>query len=148
MNDVEDLYSNQIIEHYRKPRNFREIKNADRHARGHNALCGDAFTVFLIMENECIADISCTGNGCAIATASASMMTEILKGKTERAARDLFNDFSELLASHDLGNKPSLGELSVFSGLRGYPARIKCALLSWQTLLAALEGDSREVQTE
>jgi nitrogen fixation NifU-like protein len=149
MKDVRDLYRNLIVEHYKKPRNFREILNADRRAHGQNVLCGDAFTVFLKIEKDRIADIGCTGNGCAIATASASMMTEILKGKTEKEARALFQDFMNLLSGpSDSGEKVPLGDLSVFMGIRGYPARIKCATLAWQTFLAALEGDPRQVQTD
>jgi nitrogen fixation NifU-like protein len=144
MKDIQDLYATTIVEHYRNPRNFTEIGNANRKASGHNALCGDHFTVFLHLDNKRITAVGVLGSGCAVATASASMMTEKVKGKTEDEAKALYSDFIDLLASHSEGDeKPSLEELNVFKGVRGYPARVKCASLPWQTLRAALEGSQQ-----
>ena len=144
MKDTEDLYTTTIVEHYRNPRNFTEIGNANRMAQGHNALCGDKFTVFLHLDNKCITDVGVSGSGCAVATASASMMTEKVKGKTEDEARALYSDFIDLLGSRSEGEeKPALEELNVFKGVRGYPARVKCAALPWQTLCAALDGSGQ-----
>jgi nitrogen fixation NifU-like protein len=149
MNDIQDLYRDLIVEHYRNPRNFREIANANRKASGHNALCGDKFSVFLYMDDGRIADIRFVGSGCAIATASASIMTESLKGKTENEARALFRSFLNLLSGDpDPGETAALGDLSVFSGVRGYPARIKCAAFAWHIFLAALDGKEQPVETD
>jgi len=141
MKDIRDLYRNTIVEHYKTPHNFKKIKNSNRQAQGHNVLCGDKFSVFLYIDNKRITDISFIGSGCAVATASASLMTDILKGKTENEAKTIFQDFMDLLSGTSVtAEKPSLGELNVFAGVRGYPARIKCAFLAWQTFYAALEG--------
>jgi nitrogen fixation NifU-like protein len=140
MKDTQDLYSATIVEHYRSPRNFGEIRDANRKATGHNALCGDIFTVFLNLDDSRIAGIGISGSGCAVATASASMMTEKIKGKTEGEARALYHDFIDLLSVHSSGEeKPALGELNVFKGVRGYPARVKCASLPWHAMRAALD---------
>jgi nitrogen fixation NifU-like protein len=144
MKDIQDLYTATIVEHYRNPRHFHEIRNANRKAEGHNALCGDKFTVFMYLDGNHIAGIGISGSGCAVATASASMMAEKLKGKTEEEARKLFQGFMGLLSAHSDGeDNPDLGELNVFKGVRGYPARIQCASLPWQTMRAALEGSGQ-----
>jgi nitrogen fixation NifU-like protein len=149
MSDLNNLYTNAIVEHSKAPRNFHELETANRKASGHNPLCGDKFNVFLYIDNTGIADIGFTGSGCAIATASASMMTEKLKGKTETEARAVFTRFIDLLTGcPDFRKDSILGELSVFSGVREYPARVKCATLIWHTLQAALDGQEGTVETE
>lgn len=149
MSDFKDLYRNAIVEHYKKPSNYHEIDQANRRGDGHNPLCGDKFSVFIHLDKNVITDIGFTGNGCAIGTASASMMTENLKGKTEQEAREVFTRFTELLTgSVDSYEAVSLGDLTVFKDIRGYPARVKCALLAWHTLLAALDENKETVETE
>jgi len=149
MSDVNDLYRNAIVDHYKMPRNFREIDGANRRADGHNPLCGDKFTVYLLLEDTFIRDIGFTGSGCAIATSSASMMTDNLKGRTETEARALFRRFTELVTGGAGYNEAEFPEnLSIFKDVRGYPARVKCALLAWHTLLAALDEIKQTVETE
>jgi nitrogen fixation protein NifU and related proteins len=150
MADVRDLYQEVILDHYRNPRNFRRLEHANRHADGFNPLCGDKFIVFVQIENGMLKDIGIFGAGCAIATASASMMTESLKGKTEPEARELIERFHQLLG-HSCDSPPDasiLGELMVFSGVREYPVRVKCATLAWHALSAALEGANETAATE
>jgi nitrogen fixation NifU-like protein len=149
MSNLNNLYTNLIVEHSKAPRNFHELETANRKASGHNPLCGDKFNVFLYIDNTGISDIGFTGSGCAIATASASMMTEKLKGKTETEARAVFTLFIDLLTGcSDLQTDTTLGDLSIFSGVREYPARVKCATLIWYTLQAALDGQKGTVETE
>jgi nitrogen fixation NifU-like protein len=149
MSDLNNLYTNAIVEHSKAPCNFHELKTANRKASGHNPLCGDKFSVFLYIDNTGIADIGFTGSGCAIATASASMMTEKLKGKTETEARAVFTQFIDLLTGcPDRQTDSILGDLSVFSSVREYPARVKCATLIWYALQAALDGQEGTVETE
>ena len=147
--DVNDLYRNSIVDHYKKPRNYREMENANRKGEGNNTLCGDRFNVFFRIEDNHIADISFTGSGCAIATASASMMTENLKGKTLDGALSVYAEFMELLSGLTTPeNHRFLGELSVFIGVRGYPARIKCAAFAWKIFLGALEKNKAQLYTD
>lgn len=150
MSDIRDLYQEAIIDHCRKPRNFRKIENANRQAEGFNPLCGDKLTVYLQIDNGIIAQIGFLGSGCAISTASASMMTESLKGKTEAEARAIFERFNQLMArpAGSQSDLETLGELAVFSGVREYPVRVKCATLAWQTMRAALDGSRETVATE
>ena len=149
MSDFKDLYRNSIVDHYKKPRNYHAIEQANRKAEGSNPLCGDKFSIFMQIDNCVILDIGFTGTGCAIATASASMMTENLRGKTETQARATLTRFTDLLTgSTDSREVASLGDLSVFRNVRGYPARVKCALLAWNTFLAALDGTQESVETE
>jgi nitrogen fixation NifU-like protein len=151
LRDVRDLYQDMILEHSKKPRNFRSLPQANRKAEGYNPLCGDHFTVFLQLENDEVKDISFEGSGCAISKASASMMTASLKGKTKSQARELFARFHRLVTSqateaHDGG--VDIGKLVVFSGVSEFPVRVKCATLAWHTMLAALEEKSDTVSTE
>jgi nitrogen fixation NifU-like protein len=151
LRDVRDLYQDMILEHSKKPRNFRSLPQANRKAEGYNPLCGDHFTVFLQLENDEVKDISFEGSGCAISKASASMMTASLKGKTKSQARELFARFHRLVTSqateaHDGG--VDIGKLVVFSGVSEFPVRVKCATLAWHTMLAALEEKSNTVSTE
>jgi nitrogen fixation NifU-like protein len=146
MSDLRDLYQEVILDHTRHPRNFGTLANANRNAKGHNPLCGDQVSVYLQMEGDRIADISFQGSGCAISTASASLMTEALKGLTVAEARDLFHGFHNLVTTG--GDPESLGKLAVFSGVREYPIRVKCATLAWHAVQAALDQQDHPVTTE
>lgn len=147
MSDLRELYQEVIIDHSRHPRNFREMPQANHHAEGFNRLCGDKLTLYLQLENDIIRDISFKGSGCAISTASASLMTEQLKGKTLPEAEKLFQTFHQLLTA-DNSSTDNLGKLTVLSGVREYPARVKCATLAWHTLQAALRDENAPVSTE
>ena len=148
--DLRDLYQEMSPAHGKRPRNFGELAGANRHAEGYNPLCGDRETVFVKVRGDVLEDIRFTGAGCAISTASASMMTESVKGKTRAEADALFARFHELITGKPgAGNGgPELGKLEVFSGVREYPVRVKCATLPWHTLKAALDGAGAPVSTE
>lgn len=146
MSDLRELYQEVIVDHNRNPRNFGRPEGTNREAQGYNPLCGDKVTVYLRVENGVVADAAFEGSGCAISTASASLMTEALKGKTEAEAERLFEDFHGMVAGS--GSHPDLGKLEVLSGVREFPARIKCATLAWHTLDAALKGKAEPVKTE
>jgi nitrogen fixation protein NifU and related proteins len=149
MSDLRDLYQEVILDHSKRPRNFHAMPEADRRAEGYNPLCGDRETVFLDLEGDVLKDISFQGTGCAISTASASMMTESLKGKTRAEAEALFTRFRELITGKNgKSGGPELGKLEVFSGVREYPVRVKCATLPWHTLNAALDGEATPISTE
>lgn len=145
--DLNDLYQQVILDHSRSPRNFHALPDADHQAFGRNPLCGDQVTVFVKLKGDVIEDIAFQGSGCAIAKASASVMTSALKGKTLVEARQLFEQFQELIKT---GAVPcqELGKLSVFGGVHRYPARVKCAILAWHAALAALAGKDQPVTTE
>ena len=148
MSDLRDLYQEVILEHSKAPRNYRELPAANHKAEGFNPLCGDRFTVYVTMDGDSIKDISFQGSGCAISKASASMMTQIVKGKSTAEAEKLFDSFHKLVTGHASANgEAELGKLAVFSGVSEYPARVKCATLAWHTLHAALEG-KQETTTE
>jgi nitrogen fixation NifU-like protein len=146
MSDLRDLYQEVILDHTRHPRNFGPLAGANREATGHNPLCGDQVRVFLRIEGDRIRDIAFQGSGCAISTASASLMTEALKGLTVTEARELFRGFHDLVTTG--GDPESLGKLAVFSGVREYPIRVKCATLAWHAVQAALEQQDHPVTTE
>jgi nitrogen fixation NifU-like protein len=150
MSDLRELYQELIIDHSKRPRNFRVLDGADRQAEGYNPLCGDKVTVYIDMEGERIADIGFEGKGCAISTASASVMTETIKGKTLAEVEALFEVFHNLVTGKPPadGKTPELGKLAVFSGVSEFPARVKCAILAWHTLHAALEASTEPVTTE
>jgi nitrogen fixation NifU-like protein len=150
MADLRDLYQEVILDHHKKPRNFHKLENANRQADGFNPLCGDKLSVFIEIENGVVKDIGFIGVGCAISTASASMMTESLKGKSESEAKAIFERFHQLVTNHSevQPDPASLGKLAVFSGVREYPVRVKCATLAWHTMRAALEGSKKTVATE
>ena len=150
MADLRDLYQEVILEHSKAPRNYRELKDADGKAEGYNPLCGDRFTVYVQMQGDSIHDIGFQGSGCAISKASASMMTQSLKGKTRFEAKELFERFHETVTGRapENGNQEKLGKLAVFSGVSEFPSRVKCATLAWHTLQAALEGKQEAVSTE
>ena len=141
MSDLRELYQEVILDHNKRPRNFRVPEQANRHAEGYNPLCGDKLTVYLQIENDVIRDLGFQGTGCAISKASASLMTDALKGKTLEEADALFTRF------HDLVTGPAaapvdetLGKLVVLAGVREYPMRVKCASLAWHTMRAAMAG--------
>jgi len=149
MNDLQDLYQELIIDHCKRPRNFGELPGATQQAQGYNPLCGDRIQLFLKIDQETIREIRFHGSGCAISTASASLMTESLKGKTRAEAEALFQRFHDLVVgSGNTASGPELGKLAVFSGVREYPVRVKCATLAWHTLRAALELKQEVVSTE
>lgn len=148
MNELRDLYQEVILDHNRRPRNFGPLPHANRQAEGHNPLCGDRVTVWLDLEDGRIRDVSFEGAGCAISTASASLMTEALKGMGVEEARGLFHGFHELVTHGGEAGGPDLGKLAVFSGVREYPMRVKCATLAWHALMAALDGKDLPVTTE
>ncbi len=150
MPDLRELYQQVILDHHKKPRNFRRPEDANRRADGFNPLCGDKITVFALVENGIVKDIAFQGSGCAISTASASMMTESLKGKSETEVAEIFEHFHDLVTGKASGDADleSLGKLAVFSGVREYPVRVKCATLAWHTMRAALEGSQETVATE
>ena len=148
MPDLRDLYQDVILEHSKAPRNFREIANANHKAEGFNPLCGDRFTVYLDLEGDLIRDISFQGSGCAISKASASMMTQSVKGKSKAEAEKIFGRFHQMVTGHSHGDQADLGKLTVFSGVSEFPVRVKCATLAWHTLQAALEGKQEAISTE
>jgi nitrogen fixation protein NifU and related proteins len=140
--ELKDLYRDVILDHNRRPRNFGRLEGADAHAEGHNPLCGDRLTLSLKLAGDRIEDIRFEGKGCAISTASASLMSEAVKGKDREAVRRLFASVHELLTQQDAVPGEELGKLAALSGVREFPARVKCASLCWHTLNAALERGS------
>ena len=146
--DLKDLYRDVILDHNRHPRNFGRLEGSDGQAEGHNPLCGDRLSVFVRTEGERVADIRFEGQGCAISTASASLMTEAVKGRDRAGARALFDKVHALLTRPDGAPDPALGKLAALSGVREFPARVKCASLCWHTLNAALASDNATVSTE
>jgi nitrogen fixation NifU-like protein len=148
--DLRDLYQQVIVDHSKRPRNFRVVQDANRTVEGTNPLCGDKVTIFLRLEGDIVKDLSFQGSGCAISTASASLLTEALKGKTRSEAEALFESFHELVTGlqPEHAAPENLGKLAAFSGVCDYPTRVKCATLAWHTLRAALKGDKTPVSTE
>jgi nitrogen fixation NifU-like protein len=143
MSELSELYQQVILDHNKKPRNFHKLETANRSAQGFNPLCGDQLNVYLQVEDDQVKDVSFEGSGCAISKASASMMTQAVKGKSKLEAEMLFNEFHRMaMGELDEESEPnSLGKLTIFAGVRDYPARVKCATLSWHTMRAALEGE-------
>ncbi len=157
MPDLRELYQDLIVDHSKRPRNFGKLEGANRQATGYNPLCGDKVTVYLKMKDEVVEDVRFEGSGCAISTASASLMTEKSKGKTREEAETLFRLFHNLVTGADTtetGAPPAdqrgkqLGKLAVFSGVSEFPIRVKCATLPWHTFRAALQGAGEVVSTE
>jgi nitrogen fixation protein NifU and related proteins len=142
MTDLSDLYQEVILDHNRRPRNFRAIDNPSRTQEGFNPLCGDRLTLYVRLDGDRIADVTFQGSGCAISKASASLMTDALKGKTVEEARALFDRFHAMVTSSPDSPAPDLGKLSVLAGVREYPTRIKCASLAWHTMKAAVSRDA------
>jgi nitrogen fixation protein NifU and related proteins len=148
MSELSDLYQEVILDHNRRPRNFRVIDQASRQQEGYNPLCGDRLTLYVTLDGDRISDLAFQGSGCAISKASASLMTETLKGKTVAEARELFEKFHDMVTSSPDTEAEDLGKLSVLSGVREYPTRVKCASLAWHTVRAALAGEHGPVSTE
>lgn len=143
MSELSELYQQVILDHNKKPRNFHKLETANRTAEGYNPLCGDQLHIYLEVEDDQVKDISFEGTGCAIFKASASMMTQAVKGKTKIQTEELFQEFHKLLTG-DIDEETEdsqLGKLRIFTGVREYPVRVKCATLSWHTMRAALEGE-------
>lgn len=148
MNDeLRELYQDVIIEHSKRPRNFHPIAEGQK-ADGYNPLCGDTVTVYVDLDGERVRDCAFQGHGCAISTASASVMTETLKGKTRAEADAIFAEFHDLVTGKGEADPEQLGKLAVFAGVSEFPARVKCATLCWHTARAALEGREEPVSTE
>jgi nitrogen fixation NifU-like protein len=150
MPHLQDLYQELILEHSKAPRNYRELEAANSKAEGFNPLCGDHFTLYLKIEGDSISDIGFQGSGCAISKASASMMTQSVKGKTLIEAEKLFEQFRDLVSGHSPanGNQDGMGKLTVFSGVANFPVRVKCATLAWHALHAAMHRKQEAVSTE
>jgi nitrogen fixation NifU-like protein len=150
MSDLDDLYQDVILEHSKAPRNYSRLATANREAEGFNPLCGDHFTIYLDIEGDAIQDISFQGSGCAISKASASMMTQSLKGKTKLEAERVFEEFRKLVGGQSPvdGSEDDLGKLAVFSGVSKFPVRVKCATLAWHAMHAALNKQNEPVSTE
>ena len=149
MFELKDLYQEVIVDHNRKPRNFGELADADRIVEGYNPLCGDKLNLYVKFDGDRINEVKFDGSGCAISVASASLMTDALKGKTREEADDLFNDFHELLTAKEIpADSDKLDKLAALAGVRDYPSRIKCATLCWHTLHSALAGEAETVITE
>jgi len=155
--DLRDLYQEVILDHHRRPRNFRKVSNANASAEGLNPLCGDQLTVYLRRDGGRVADVGFEGLGCAICLASASMMTERIKGRDTAEVEQLADAFHEMLTGNreehhkregEAPGEPDLGKLKILAGVRQYPMRVKCATLAWHTLRAALRGQDEPVSTE
>ena len=146
--ELKDLYRDVILDHNRKPRNFGVLEHPDAHADGHNPLCGDRLTISLKMNGDKVEDVRFEGKGCAISTASASLMTEAIKGKDRATIHDLYTRVHTLLTDQNAAPAPELGKLAALSGVREFPARVKCASLCWHTLNAALDKGGATVSTE
>ena len=149
MSELNELYQETILEHNKNPRNFRDIADADKFADGKNPLCGDALRVYVKLDGDKVSDVAFKGSGCAISKASASMMTQTVVGKTKEEAEQLFDEFHKMVTGGmDVESEENhLGKLKIFAGVLEFPARVKCASLSWHTLNAALHGEE-EVSTE
>ncbi|RPI16432.1 MAG: SUF system NifU family Fe-S cluster assembly protein [Lysobacterales bacterium] len=147
--DLKDLYRDVIVDHNRNPRNFRPMPDADRHADGFNPLCGDRLTLYVKLDGDRISDVSFQGDGCAISVASASLLTESVRGRTVPEAEALFSTMHRVLTREGEDADPAvLGKLAALSGVREFPARVKCASLCWHTLEAALHSEAAPVSTE
>ncbi|MBI4372243.1 MAG: SUF system NifU family Fe-S cluster assembly protein [Candidatus Omnitrophica bacterium] len=152
--ELRELYQELILEHSKKPRNFRVLEHANHTAEGFNPLCGDKIKLYLEIESDTVKDIGFQGSGCAISKASASMMTASVKGKKIKEVESLFSEFHQMLSGapnatvRAIRESPLLGKLSVFSGVSEFPVRVKCATLAWHTLKAGMESNGKTVSTE
>ena len=147
MSELRDLYQQLILDHYKSPRNYRKVEDYSHVAHGHNPLCGDRIEVFLKMNGDRVEDISFQGSGCAISTASASLMTTAIKGKTKSEVKAIFKKFHNMVTTDETPDPESLGKLVVFAGVREFPVRVKCATLAWHTTHAALKDDKDQTVT-
>jgi nitrogen fixation NifU-like protein len=150
LDQIRELYQEVVFDHNRNPRNFRVMEDANRRIEGYNPLCGDRITLYVKVDGDgVIEDVSFQGSGCAISTASASLMTEIVRGRTEDEAQHLFEIFHRITTGRDdTVNLEEIGKLAVLAGVRAYPARVKCATLPWHSLQAALRNEAESVSTE
>ena len=144
--DINDLYQQVILDHCKQPRNFHEMPAATCSAQGHNPLCGDQLKLFLALDGDQVKDISFVGSGCCISKASASLLTEFARGKSRPELETMFHRVHEMVTTGKVAGE--VGKLAVFAGVHKYPARVKCAILSWHALMAALKGDAKPVSTE
>jgi nitrogen fixation NifU-like protein len=145
--DLNDLYQQVILDHCKKPRNFHELPAATCSAQGHNPLCGDNYTLHLAMDGDTIKDISFTGSGCCISKASASLLTDFAKNKNKAEVTKMFDEVRDMITTGKVAD--DVGKLAVFAGVYKYPARVKCAILAWHAVMAALKGEgSQPVTTE
>src|SRR6267142_2272092 len=143
MSELSELYQQVILDHNKKPRNFRKLETANHTAEGYNPLCGDQLTIYLSLENDAVRDISFEGSGCAISKAAGSMMTQAVKGKSKQEAERLFNEFHQMVTGdmNEATATNQLGNLNIFAGVREFPVRVKCATLAWHTMHAALNNE-------
>ena len=148
MNELDDIYQEIVVEHSRKPRNFRKLEEAERIQEGYYPLCGDQYTIYVSMDGDTISDISFQGVGCAISKASASMMTEEVIGKTKNQASRIFEAFRSMITKDNENITEELGDIEVLQGVSQYPTRIKCATLSWHAMHAALDEQDGDISTE
>ncbi len=150
MSELRELYQEVILDHNKNPRNFKKLELHSHHAHGHNPLCGDKLELFLEVADGIIKDIAFVGSGCAISTSSASLMTQFLKGKSLEETRQHFEHFHDLVTGKEMDEEAldALGKLAVFAGVREFPARVKCASLSWHTLINALDSVEEAAATE
>lgn len=144
--DVNDLYQQTILDHCKHPRNFHDLPQASCSAQGHNPLCGDQLKLFLTMDGETIKDASFVGSGCCISKASASLLTDFAKGKTKAEVEKMFSQVHDMVTTGTVNG--DVGKLAVFAGVHKYPARVKCAILSWHAMMSALKGEGQPVSTE
>ena len=149
MSELSELYQQVILDHNKKPRNFRKLENANHTADGYNPLCGDQLTVYLDLEDDLVKEVGFEGSGCAISKASASMMTQAVKGKSKEQAENLFQEFHSMVTGelNEETEENNLGNLKIFAGVREFPVRVKCATLPWHTLHAAINKQD-QVSTE
>jgi len=149
MSELSELYQQVILDHNKKPRNFRKLETANYSAEGYNPLCGDQLTVYLNLEDDTVKDVGFEGSGCAISKAAASMMTQAVKGKSKEQAENLFQEFHSMVTGelNEETEENNLGNLKIFAGVREFPVRVKCATLAWHTLHAALNKED-QVSTE
>jgi nitrogen fixation NifU-like protein len=145
--DLEELYQQVILDHCKKPRNFHALDGANRKGEGYNPLCGDNYTVFLKMDGDVVKDAAFEGSGCCISKASASLLTDAIKGKTKTEVKDLFAKVRDMITTGHVADG-GLGKLAVFAGVHKFPARVKCAILSWHAAVAAVDGEDKPVTTE
>ena len=149
MSELSELYQQVILDHNKKPRNFRKLETANHTAEGYNPLCGDQLTVYLNLEDDLVKEVGFEGSGCAISKAAASMMTQAVKGKSKEQAENMFKEFHSMVTGEldEETQENSLGNLKIFAGVREFPVRVKCATLAWHTMLAALHKQD-QVSTE
>jgi len=145
--DLEELYQQVILDHCKSPRNFHTLDGANRKGEGYNPLCGDNYTVFVKMDGDKVQDAAFLGSGCCISKASASLMTDVVKGKSKAEVKALFDKVHDMVMTGN-GNEAGVGKLAVFAGVHKFPARVKCAILSWHAVLAAVNGEDKPVSTE